>query len=592
MTEVNRRSFALMGALGLSGSLGACATATPALGSTPPGADAPPIELGISDRIRAAEDLLGVSFTDAERAQMAEGVREGAGSIQVLREHPKPNSLAPATVFDPRLPGKLYGLGGLPSEGNGGTAATAPARTLSDTDLAFAGVTTQRRLLDRRQITSVQLTQLYLDRIAAHADALECFITVTPELALRQARDADRRLAAGERGPLLGIPYAAKDLFDTAGIRTTYGAEPFRDRVATDDAWVVRRLADAGAPLLGKTTLGALAYGDIWFGGRTNNPWNLREGSSGSSAGSASAVAAGLCSFALGTETLGSLVSPSTRCGTATLRPTFGTVPRTGAMALVWSMDKIGPIVRHIDDAHAVLSVITGWDPGDPSCVIPNMDAGAVGDRTGRMRVGVDPAWFEAADSGQRAALDAIRGLADVVDITDAVPSDLPLGSLGNILVAEAASAFEMLTLDGRDDTLSWQDDAAWPNTFRTARFLSAIDMIQADRVRRQAMQHMGETFTRVDALLSPPFAGGLLQVTNYTGHPCATIRAGFSDQPDRTLFGNATDDTIAQTARVPNSVVLWGALFDDARLIALAGELERALGVASERPAAFAATS
>ena len=316
----------------------------------------------------------------------------------------------------------------------------------------------------------------------------------------------------------------------------------------------------------------------------------MAEGSSGSSAGSASAVAAGLCAFALGTETLGSLVSPSTRCGTASLRPTFGTVPRTGAMALCWSMDKIGPITRHVGDAHAVLSTVTGWDAGDPSCVLPNMDAGRVeapGAR--RLRVGVDPSWFADADDGQRAALDATRGIADVVEVTDAVPDDLPLGALSNILLAEAAAAFEMLSLDGRDDDLVWQDDAAWPNTFRAARFITAIDLIQSQRVRRLAMEHMGRTLEDVDALLSPPYAGGLLQVTNYTGHPCATIRAGFSDQPSRDLFDSSANAADAERFRVPNSVVLWGRLFDDARLIGLAARLEGALGVAGERPDGFA---
>ena len=298
-------------------------------------------------------------------------------------------------------------------------------------------------------------------------------------------------------------------------------------------------------------------------------------------------MAAGLCGFALGTETLGSLVSPSTRCGTASVRPTFGTVPRTGAMALCWSMDKVGPIVRHVADAHPVLAAITGWDAGDPSGVLPNMDAGVVERGGGRMRVGVDPVWFADADEGQMAALDAVRDIAEVVEVSGVVPDDLPLGALSTILLAEAAAAFEMLSLDGRDDTLAWQEDAAWPNTFRAARFLTAIDLVQAQRVRREAMVRMGAVFEGVDALLSPPYAGGLLQVTNYTGHPCATVRAGFADAPDRTLFDDGASEG-GELSRVPNSVVLWGGLFNDARLIGLAAELEGRLGVADERPGGF----
>ena len=610
--EIDRRHFALMSVLGLGTGLGACAAGEPESA-----------EVSTQDRIRAAEELLGVSYTDAERAMMVESLEERRETLQALRRFDKPNALAPATVFDPRLSGRDYALraatrdvfyGGDSAEETAegaafqarlealgidgdvptpfdtldlGTPQIDPGpRPLPDSsDLAYASVGELARLMRRDGLTSERLTQIYLDRIERYAPELECFVTVTPELALEQAREADRRRAAGERGALLGIPYAAKDLFDTAGVATTFGAEPFRDRVPDTDAWVVERLRAAGAVLLGKTTLGALAYGDIWFGGRTNNPWNPREGSSGSSAGSASAVAAGLCAFALGTETLGSLVSPSTRCGTASLRPTFGVVPRTGAMALVWSMDKIGPIVRHMGDAELIMPVLTGTDA---------QDAGSLGTvwppraPKARLRVGYDPAWFADADSGQRAALDALRELADVVEVADVVPTDLPLGSLSYILVSEAAAAFEALTLDGRDDSLSWQDAAAWPNTFRAARFVSAIDLVQASRVRRLAMERMAETFAEVDALVGPPFAGGLLQVTNYTGHPCVVLRSGFSEQPTRTLFGDADVEAGSKRVRVPNSICLWGGLFRDADLVWLGARLSAALGVANERPTGF----
>ena len=567
-SHITRRHFALMGALGLGAA--ACSSA-----------EGPPAEVTTEARIAAAEELLGVEFTEAERAQMREGLEGGRETLKALRDFEKSNGLAPATVFDPRLPGVVYPNVAISETSIAGVDRAIPNEAA---DIAFASVETQASMLASGELTSERLTQIYLDRIARYGNDLECFVTVTPELAMEQAIKADTRRAAGESGPLLGIPYAAKDLFDTAGIKTTYGAEPFKDRVATEDAWVVEQLREAGAVLLGKTTLGALAYGDIWFGGRTNNPWNPLEGSSGSSAGSASAVAAGLCAFALGTETLGSLVSPSTRCGTATLRPTFGNVPKSGAMALCWSMDKIGPIVRHVGDADYIMPTLVGTDPADPSSI-----GTAYGAPTqGRLRVGFEPAWFEGADAAQLAALEAMRDIADVVEVEGSVPTDLPLGALAYILVAEAAAAFEMLTLDGRDDTLTWQDDAAWPNTFRGARFISGIDLIQAQRIRRLAMEHMHRTFAGVDALISPPYAGGLLQVTNYTGQPCTTIRAGFTEAATRTLFDDSAD-AAADMFRVPTSICLWGGLFRDADLVRLSSQLEAALGVAAERPSGFA---
>jgi len=587
MTEITRRHFALMSALGLG--TAACSAG-----------DTSSASASVEDQIRSAESLLGVEFTDAERAQMAESLSGGQDNLQALRAFDKPNSLAPATVFDPRLPGVDYevvsGFSPLPNippfspplDGESGAPSVKSVGELLDKvdiSIAFQSVETQASMLRSGQLTSVGLTEIYLDRIEKHSETLECFVTVTPELAMEQARAADARIAAGNAGPLTGIPYAAKDLFDTAGIKTTFGAMPFKDRVATEDAWVITQLREAGAVLLGKTTLGALAYGDIWFGGRTNNPWNVGEGSSGSSAGSASAVAAGLCSFALGTETLGSLVSPSTRCGTASLRPTFGMVPKSGAMALCWSMDKIGPITRYADDAQLIMPTLTGMSDSDPSSLGTVYPPRVPKDT---LTVGYDPAWYEGADEGQNAVLAALRKLdnVNVVEVSDTL-ADIPLGSLSNILLAEAAAAFEMLTLDGRDDSLNWQDDVAWPNTFRAARFITAIDLIQSDRIRRLAMEHMHEVFERVDALISPPYAGGLLNITNYTGSPCVTIRSGFSQQPNRTLFDDSAEDA-AETFRVPNSTVIWGGLFRDADIVELAAQLEKALGVANERPEGF----
>jgi len=300
-------------------------------------------------------------------------------------------------------------------------------------------------------------------------------------------------------------------------------------------------------------------------------------------------VAAGLCSFALGTETLGSIISPSTRCGTAGLRPTFGRVSKAGAMALCWSMDKIGPIIRSAEDAAAVMEVINGYDVQDPSSQKMGFNYNS-GKNLSDLTLGYDPAWFENADEGQKAALEAAKASGIKTKQVSNLLPDLPYGALSNILLAEAAAAFEMLTLDGRDDNLRWQEDNAWPNSFRAARFITAIDLVQTDRIRRLAMEAMHKAFEDVDILISPPFAGGLLQVTNYTGHPAMVLRSGFSDQPARTLFGNEQTDPESAAANVPNSVVLWGPLFEDAYLINLGKAIEARLGEAVKRPGGFAA--
>lgn len=573
--SVSRRHFALMSLLGLG-----------AVACSSDSASAPDVSLNddAEVKIKAAEDLFGVEYTDSEREQMKAAFAEPNGALTALRAFEKPNSLAPALVFDPRLPGVDYPAHrdrvNLPS-----LTKTLPS---SDTDIAFSSVVDLANWIKSGQLSSERLTQIYLARIEKHGSNLEAYITVTGELALSQARQADGEIAAGQyKGPLHGIPYAAKDLLDTDGIKTTYGAAPFKDRVPDVDATLITKLREAGAVLLGKTSLGALAYGDIWFGGVTRNPWNMQEGSSGSSAGSCSTVAAGLCAFALGTETLGSIISPSTRCGTTGLRPTFGRVSRAGAMALCWSMDKIGPIVRSSEDAAAVMSVINGYDVGDASSLPSGFNYNHRQNLSG-LTLGYDPAWFENADTGQKAALEAAKASGvKIKPLSDILP-ELPYGALGNLLIAEAAAAFEMLTLDGRDDLMTWQEDNAWPNSFRTARFNSAIDFIQSDRIRRLAMEAMHKVFEEVDMLISPPFAGGLLQVTNYTGHPALVMRSGFSEQPARTLFGNEQVDAESARANVPNSIVLWGPLFEDASLVRLGKDIEAALGEAVKRPSGF----
>jgi len=373
------------------------------------------------------------------------------------------------------------------------------------------------------------------------------------------------------------------------------GAEPFRDRVPQTDATIVRMLRARGAVLLGKTTVGALAYNDIWYGGVTRNPWNLNEGSSGSSAGSASATAAGLCAFAIGTETLGSITSPSQRCGTTGLRPTFGRVSRAGAMALCNSLDKVGPICRSVEDTGIVLAALNGGDAQDRSSIAAPFVFDAARPIAG-MRLGYLPEAFgKGATAVDHAALDAARRLG--IEVVEASLPDLPYGALMNILYAEAAASFEDLTLGGLDDTLTWQDDDAWPNTMRKARFLSAVDHVQLDRLRYLAMQALDGLFARVDALIGPFMTGPMLIASNFTGHPCLHLRAGFENLGTRSpaslgqgslaagrlKVGRAAAD--GRSFAVPQGISLWGRLFDEGPILNLGMALERELAVADRRP-------
>lgn len=537
-----------------------------------------------TETLRCAEALFDVRYTDAEREQAVAEIDDWIARMTRQRLLDKPNALAPASVFDPRLPGVTYR-----EQGGGVTVSGQSAGPLpgDDSVIAFAPVWRQSVWIATGAITSRRLTDIYLDRIARHASRLECFVTVTPEIARAEADACDRDLAAGRyRGPLHGIPYGMKDIIDVAGVAATWGATPYRDRVAETDARVTEMLREAGAVLLGKTTNGAIAYGDRWFGGITRNPWNPEEGSSGSSAGSASATAAGLVGFGIGTETLGSIVSPSNRCGTTGLRPTFGRVPRTGAMALCWTLDKIGPITRAVEDTAFVLDAINGHDPADPSSLDMGFEANAGADVRG-MRVGYDPAWFNNGTDADRAALDAARAAG--VELVEISLPDRPYDALFAAVEAESAAAFEHLTLTDADDTLVWQDNAAWPNTWRRARFISAVDLINIDRFRRQVMQEMAGLFDGLDAIIGPNFAGAMLVITNFTGHPQLAFRSGFSEQPSRTIFGQARENGEASRFRVPQTTSLWAPLFEEGKLVALGREIERRLGIADERPSGFA---
>jgi Asp-tRNA(Asn)/Glu-tRNA(Gln) amidotransferase A subunit family amidase len=540
-----------------------------------------------------AEKLVQVNLTEAERAQAAFSWRVSLAPVYERRtgplKVPLESGLAPYSQWNPILPGQKT----LPARDQFIGSKTDPAPLpADDEDIAFAPVTQLSHWIEQRKLTSERLTNLYLERLEKFNPRLRCAITITRELALTQAKRADQEIAAGKyRGRLHGVPWGGKDLLDTAGIATTYGAEPFRDRIPTKDAAVVARLHEAGAVLIAKLSLGALALNDVWFGGQTMNPWLLEEGSSGSSAGPGSATAAGLVGFSIGSETGGSIVSPSMRCGITGLRPTYGRVARTGAMTLCWSLDKLGPMTRSVEDAVLVLHSISGPDAGDLSSVPSKLDFDAGASVQG-LRLGYFPAWMK-----QNPATDVDRAALETVKKVGMVPVEVNLpnwsyDSLDLILFAEAAAAFEELTLSHGIDQLKVQTFDAWPNLFRQSRFLSAVDFVQADRMRRKVAQEMARLFSEVDLLLVPSLRDEMLTISNFTGHPSLTMRAGFVEvsearsdwapDPSRPL------PKFSPARRVPHGITLIGRLFDEGTLASAGLALERTLNVASERPPGF----
>jgi Asp-tRNA(Asn)/Glu-tRNA(Gln) amidotransferase A subunit family amidase len=537
-----------------------------------------------------AEKLVQVELTNAELAQAASGWRMNLASVYELRQGPRKIALAPGLAlyshWDPVLPGEKR----LPELDRFFFTPVDPGPLpANDDDIAFATVTQLSRWIELKKITSERLTRIYLDRLEKFDPKLRCVITLTRELALAQAKKADAEIAAGRyRGPLHGVPWGTKDLLDTTGIPTTYGAEPFRNRIPSTDAAVVKRLHNAGAVLVAKLSMGALALNDIWFGGQTMNPWLLEEGSSGSSAGPGAAVAAGLVAFAIGSETEGSIVSPSMRCGITGLRPTFGRVPRTGAMTLCWSLDKLGPMARGVGDTMLVLHAISGPDPGDLSSVRSKLDFDASASVKG-LRVGYFPAWLKdaAATDVDRNAVEVVRK-AGMVPVEVSIP-DWPYDSMNLILFAESAAAFEELTLSHGLDQLKMQVPDAWPNLFRQSRFLSAVDFVQTDRFRRSVAMEMARVFSSVDLLLVPSLRDEMLTITNFTGHPSLTLRAGFVEVS--TARSDWAPDpahplpTFNPPRRVPHGVTLIGRLFDEGTLGRAGLALERPFGVAGERP-------
>ena len=597
-----RRQFLIKAPLGIATLAAACrgtSRADTSSSSAPPGA---PPAFGTAAAVgpevtpttfAEAEKLAQVHLADDERAMVAESWPRIMAPLLERRVGPRTvelaADLAPATRWDPVLSGERPGPTRDRFVGSGADAGPLPD---DDDDIAFAPVWRLSKWIRDGKLTSERLTNIYLARMERFNPELRCIITRTPERALRQAKAADAEIAGGNyRGPLHGIPYGVKDLLDTAGIPTTYGAEPFRNRVPTDDSIVVKRLTDAGAVLVAKLSMGALALNDIWFGGQTMNPWLLEEGSSGSSAGPGAATAAGLVAFAIGSETEGSIIGPSMRCGLTGLRPTYGRVPRTGAMTLCWSLDKLGPMTRSVEDALLVLAAIGGPDAGDVASVRSALEFDASAPVSG-LRVGYFPSWMSEAPATDvdRAALDTLRQLG-LTPVELSLP-DRPYDSLNLLLFAEAAAAFEELVSSGDARRMKVQVPDAWPNLFRQARFLSAVDFVQADRFRRMAAIDMADLLAHVDLLLVPSLRDEMLVLSNFTGHPSLTLRAGFVEVSEaRSDWAPDPDHplpTFSPPRRVPHGITLVGKLFDEGTLGRVGLGLERAFGVVDERPQGF----
>lgn len=501
--------------------------------------------------VAASEKIIGIEFTEAERDSMLDDLNDNLERHVAIRSVSIENSVSPALLFNPIPPGFALDRRQKPLE-------MSPVRGLVVPDdleeLAFYSVRDLAELVRSRRVTSTELTKLALRRLQKFDSQLHCVITLTEELALKQAAGADEEIASGKyRGPLHGIPYGAKDLLAVRGYKTTWGAMPYKDQVIDSDATVIKKLEEAGAVLVAKLSLGALAWGDVWYADTTRNPWNLEQGSSGSSAGSAAAVSAGLVPFAIGSETWGSIVSPSTRCGVTGLRPTFGRVSRAGAMALSWSMDKIGPICRTVEDCALVLEAIRGTDGVDQTVIdaafnyTPRIDLK-------KLRIGYLKEDFEKDTTYQEqnaATLQTLRELgANLIEIK--LPN-LPVDAMQIILNAEAAAAFDELTRSDRDDLLVRQIKNAWPNVFRSSRLIPAVEYIQANRLRTVLIKRMAELMADIDLYLSPTFEGDNLLLTNLTGHPCVVVPNGFNEEGE------------------PTSITFIGRLYDEATLLAVA---------------------
>ncbi len=617
---LDRRAFlAFSGRFGLASTLfpGALYTLASQAQTDAGSAEKPKITLEMID---AAAALAGVTIAAEQKQMMLDGLNEQRSSYDAIRKLHLPNSMPPAYIFDPLPPGaKVSTEKRAPRYSKAPAIAGTPANL---EELAFASVVELGDLVRRKKVSSTNLTEMYIARLKRYDPLLHFVVTITEERALAKAKEADAEIAAGKyRGPLHGLPWGAKDLLAVKGYPTTWGAGGFEKQSFDEDATVVKRLDAAGAVLVAKTTLGALAMGDKWFGGRTRNPWNPKQGSSGSSAGSASSTAAGCVAFAIGSETLGSIASPSTRCGTTGLRPTFGFVPRTGAMALSWTMDKLGPICRAVEDCAIVMQAIYGPDEQDlatrdaafnwdaeldwkslrvgylhkefePEKEKPESEekqSSAVTDdekkRREKHRREVEAARARHAYDRRYdlAALDKLRSMG--VNLVPVELPDLPYGAMTPLLTAEAAAAFDDLTMTGRDKLLTEQSPDDWPNAFRVSRFYPAVEYIQANRARSLAIREVSKLFEQVDVIVASTNSEQLV-VTNLTGHPAVIVPNGLrgDDAPVPPQVDTGEDDSIGGPG-TPVSITFLGGHYQDARLCAFAKAYQDATGFQKLHP-------
>lgn len=525
----------------------------------------------VADDIKAAQKVLDLNFNQEEIDQLLRNVNQTLNGIKELHKYEIDNSTPPAFTFRPQHSGRPIATVQKQQNWQLPTNVQMP---VNKNDLAFYTVAQLSVLIKERKITSVELTQFYIDRLKKHGNTLEAVITITEERAMAQAKKADDLLKNGTYlGPLHGIPYGAKDLFSVPDYKTTWGAGPFKDQNRGDElATVIKKLDDAGAVLVAKLTLGALAMGDVWYGGTTKNPWNMEQGSSGSSAGSGSTTAAGLVPFALGTETLGSIVSPSTRNGVTGLRPTFGRVSRAGAMALSWTMDKIGPMTRSALDCALVLDVIRGEDNKDLTVQNHPFNYSGKADLS-KLKIGYLKDYFDDGRGAQRAndsiSLEVLKSLGANLEPVEWV-SDMPFSGMQAILTAEAAAAFDALTRSDRDTLLVRQNAGAWPNLFRAARFTSAVDYINANRARYELVEKVNALMKEYDVIVTPSFGGSQLLTTNLTGHPCVVLKNGYNQQGS------------------PTSISFIGNLFDEATILSVARTYQEATEFDEQHPPKF----
>lgn len=519
--------------------------------------------------VKRAANLIGLSFDTSKVKMMQSDLVINLRSYTEMRRRDIDNGVVPAIFFNPVISGVKPQVYNSPDW----ALPNGIERPGNAADIAFMKVTELASLIRDRKITSVELTEIYIDRLKRYGDTLHCVVTLTADHAREQAVKADMEIAAGNyRGPLHGIPYGVKDLLAYPGYLTTWGAAPYAGQVRDETATVIKKLEEAGAVMVAKLSMGSLAMGDLWHQGRTRNPWNPEQGSSGSSAGSASATAAGLVAFSIGTETLGSIVSPSTRCGTSGLRPTFGRVSRHGAMTLSWTMDKIGPICRSAEDCAFVLNAIRGVD-GKDLTVIDNPFNYRTSADLKDFKIGYVKDYFDARYEGKdldREVLRKLSGMGVKLQPVELDFSDIPVNSLRIILTAEAAAAFDDLTRSGRDSLLTGQGRGDWPNVFRASRFIPAVEYIQANRYRTLLMHRMDMIMKQYDVILTPSFGGVQLLATNLTGHPCIVIPSGFTAKG------------------LPASISFIGNLFDEASIAMVAAAFQKVTDIDEQRPALF----